>query len=477
MVKTSITVAEGDGIGPEIMGATLHVLKAAGAQIEIEHIAIGEKVYLAGEPAGIEASAWESLRRTKVFLKAPITTPQGGGYRSLNVTVRGALGLYANVRPCVSYHPFIQTKHPRMDVVIIRENEEDLYTGIEYQQTPDVCMALKIISRPGCEKIIRYAFEYAVRYGRKKVTAFTKDNILKISDGLFHKVFDEIAQEYPSIENEHWIIDIGTAKVADTPEHFDVIVMPNLYGDIVSDVTAQITGSVGLVGTANIGEKGAMFEAIHGSAPRRANQNIANPTGLLLASVLMLVHIHQPETAERIHNAFLKTIEEGIHTKDIYKEGVSRAKVGTREFAEAIAQRLGQKPHTLPAVSYQVSKQEEWAHHGTSVTSTHRELIGVDVFLYSHDAAGNLQNKLQRHSTPALALTLISNRGVKVWPQGIPETFCVDHWRCRFESKTPIKPQQITALLHSLVEAGLDVIQTQNLYTFDGKPGFSDVQQ
>lgn len=475
--KTPITVAEGDGIGPEIMAATLHVLKEAGAQLEIEHIAIGEKVYLAGQPAGIEDSAWESLRRTKVFLKAPITTPQGGGYRSLNVTVRGALGLYANVRPCVSYHPFIQTKHPRMDVVIIRENEEDLYTGIEYQQTPDVCMALKIISRPGCERIIRYAFEYAMRYGRKKVTAFTKDNILKISDGLFHKVFDEIAKEYPSIENEHWIIDIGTAKAADTPEHFDVIVMPNLYGDIVSDVTAQITGSVGLVGTANIGQKGAMFEAIHGSAPRRAGQNAANPTGLLLASVLMLVHIHQPETAEKIHNALLKTIEEGIHTNDIFKEGVSRSKVGTREFAEAIVKRLGQKPHTLSPVSYQASKQEEWAHHGTSIISTHRELIGVDVFLYSHDAVDTLQQKLQPHSSPALKLTLITNRGVKVWPQGIPETFCVDHWRCRFESKAPVKYQQIAELLHRLADAGLDVIQTQNLYTFDGKPGFSDVQE
>jgi isocitrate dehydrogenase len=475
--KTPITVAEGDGIGPEIMAATLHVLKEAGALIEIEHISIGEKVYLAGKPTGIEEKAWESLRRTKVFLKAPITTPQGGGYRSLNVTVRGALGLYANVRPCVSYYPFIQTKHPHMNLVIIRENEEDLYTGIEYQQTPDVCMALKLISRPGCEKIIRYAFEYAVRYGRKKVTAFTKDNILKLTDGLFHKIFDEIAKEYPSIENEHWIIDIGAAKAADTPEQFDVIVMPNLYGDIVSDITAQITGSVGLVGTANIGEKGAMFEAIHGSAPRKAGQNVANPTGLLLASVLMLVHIHQPQIAEKIHNAFLKTIEEGIHTYDIYKENVSRKKVGTQEFAHEIVRRLGQKPTTLPAVSYQMGEHEEWPHHGTSLTTTRRELIGVDIYIYSHDAADTLQCKLQAVNTPELKLTLITNRGVKVWPQGIPETFCVDHWRCRFEAKSPINYSPITSLLQRLGEAKLDVIQTQNLYTFNGKPGFSDVQQ
>lgn len=474
--KRPITVAEGDGIGPEIMSATLLILKEAGAAIEIEKIGIGEKLYLAGHKTGIEESAWESLRRTKVFLKAPITTPQGGGYRSLNVTIRGALGLYANVRPCVSYHPFIQTKHPKMDVVIIRENEEDLYTGIEYRQTPEVCQALKIISRPGCERIIRYAFEYATHYGRKKVTAFTKDNILKLSDGLFHKVFDEIAQEYPSIENEHWIVDIGAAKIADTPENFDIVVMPNLYGDIISDVTAQITGSVGLVGTANIGGKGAMFEAIHGSAPRRAGQNSANPTGLLLAAVLMLIHIHQPDVAEQIHNAFLRTIEEGIHTNDIFKEGISREKVGTHQFAEAIIKRLGQKPETLKAVSYQSGQYQEWSHHGTSLVSCKRELVGVDVFLYSHDAVDTLQKKLHALHSPSLKMVFISNRGVKMWPSGIPETFCIDHWVCRFEaSGVAIKPQRIAAFLHELADAGFDVIQTQNLYTYDGKPGYSHI--
>ncbi|HEY4831358.1 MAG TPA: NADP-dependent isocitrate dehydrogenase [Waddliaceae bacterium] len=473
--QTPITVAEGDGIGPEIMAATLYILEEAGANISIEKIAIGEKVYLSGHPTGIEDSAWESLRRTKVFLKAPITTPQGGGYRSLNVTIRGALGLYANVRPCVSYNPFIQTKHPDMNIVIIRENEEDLYTGIEYQQTPDVCQALKLISRPGCERIIRYAFEYARHYGRKKVTAFTKDNILKISDGLFHKVFDEIAKEYPSIEHEHWIIDIGAAKIADTPAQFDVVVMPNLYGDIISDITAQMTGSVGLVGTANIGEKGTMFEAIHGSAPRRANQNVANPTGLLLASILMLVHIHQPEVAARIHNAFLKTIEDGVHTNDIFKSGVSREKVGTKEFGEAIVKRLGEKPQQLTPVDYQISQREAWAHHGTTVITTKRVLVGVDIFIYSHDAVDTLQEKLLSLNSPSLKLTFISNRGVKVWPGGIPETFCVDHWRCRYESQGPLKYQQIAAFLHALADARFEVIQTENLYTYDGKPGYSDI--
>src|SRR6187549_98305 len=326
--KVPITVAHGDGIGPEIMESTLTILKEAGAAIDIETIEIGEAVYKRGHLAGIEPSAWDSLRRTKVFLKAPITTPQGGGFKSLNVTARKRLGLYANVRPCVSYHPFVETKHPGMDVVIVRENEEDLYAGIEYRQSDQVTQCLKLISRPGSEKIVRYAFEYARRNNRKKVTCFTKDNIMKVTDGLFHKVFDEVAAEYPDLENEHWIVDIGAAKLADTPEAFDVIVMPNLYGDVLSDVAAQIAGSVGLAGSANIGEHVSMFEAIHGSAPRRAGQNLANPSGLLLGAVMMLVHIGQMDIAERVHNAWLKTLEDGIHTYDIYDDKVSKQKVG-----------------------------------------------------------------------------------------------------------------------------------------------------
>src|SRR5436853_2537504 len=356
MPTVPITVAHGDGIGPEIMEATLQILKAGGARLDIEKIDIGEKVYLAGNTSGIEPSAWDSLRNTKVFLKAPITTPQGGGYKSLNVTVRKTLGLYANVRPCVSYHPFVETKHPGMDVVIVRENEEDLYAGIEHRQTDQVMQCLKLISRPGSEKIVRYAFEYARAHNRKKVTCFTKDNIMKLTDGLFHKVFNEIAAEYPDIENEHWIVDIGAAKLADTPAAFDVIVLPNLYGDILSDVAAQIAGSVGLAGSANIGENVAMFEAIHGSAPRRAGQNLANPSGLLLGAVMMLVHIGQVDVAERVHNAWLRTIEDGVHTYDIYKEGTSAQKAGNKEFAAAVVERLGKRPNTLKAVAY---KQED----------------------------------------------------------------------------------------------------------------------
>ncbi|HSB28672.1 MAG TPA: NADP-dependent isocitrate dehydrogenase [Pyrinomonadaceae bacterium] len=473
-----ITVANGDGIGPEIMDATLRILEASGAPLDIERIDIGEKVYLAGNSAGIEPSSWDSLRRTKVFLKAPITTPQGGGFKSLNVTVRKVLGLYANVRPCVSYHPFVDTKHPKMDVVIVRENEEDLYAGIEYRQSADVMECLKLISRPGSEKIIRYAFEYARRNNRKKITCFTKDNIMKLTDGLFHKIFNEIAAEYSDIENEHWIVDIGAAKLADTPEAFDVIVMPNLYGDILSDVAAQIAGSVGLAGSANIGEHVAMFEAIHGSAPRRAGQNLANPSGLLLGAVMMLVHIGLSEHAARVHNAWLRTVEDGVHTYDIYDENVSKQKVGTREFADAVIARLGQVPQILKAAKYQQAEGGNPKGGSATATTTRpkKELVGVDVFLdWISGSATELGEGLSKTSGEGLKLTLISNRGVAVWPGGHAETFCSDHWRCRFMSDGDgsVSPLEVISLLGRVANAGYDVIKTENLYTFDGEVGFS----
>lgn len=473
-----ITVAYGDGIGPEIMAATLEIIKAGGARIEVEEIEVGEKVYLKGISAGIEPSAWESLRRTRVFLKAPITTPQGGGYKSLNVTTRTAFGLYANVRPCVSYYPFVETKHPTMDVVIVRENEEDLYSGIEYRQTHDMYESLKLISRPGSEKIIRYAFEYARAHNRKKVTCFMKDNIMKLTDGQFHKVFDEIAAEYPDIANESWIVDIGSAKLADTPEAFDVVVLPNLYGDILSDVAAQLAGSVGLAGSANIGDSCAMFEAIHGSAPRRAGQNLANPSGLLLGAVLMLVHIKQPDVAERVHNAWLRTIEDGIHTYDIFVEGVSKQKVGTREFAQAVIERLGQRPETLKAVSYATSpRQESAARKPLTRTHERKELVGVDVYLeWDQGSPNELSEVFKKVAPNGLQLKAITNRGARVWPDGMPETFTTDHWRGRFtpaESGKPVTHAQIVDLLRHIAEAGLDFIKTENLYTFDGKPEYS----
>ena len=471
----TVTVAHGDGIGPEIMEATLNVLKASGVNVAFEEISIGEQVYLNGNTSGITDEAWESIRKNKVFLKAPITTPQGGGYKSLNVTMRKTLGLYANVRPCTSLHPYVTTKHPNMDVVIVRENEEDLYAGIEHQQTDDVVQCLKLISRPGCEKIIRYAFEYARHFGRKKVTCFSKDNIMKQTDGLFHKVFDEISKEYEDIENEHWIVDIGAAKLADTPEHFDVIVMQNLYGDILSDVAAQITGSVGLAGSSNIGASGAMFEAIHGSAPDIAGKNKANPSGLLRAAVLMLKHIGEGEAATSIENAWLKTIEDGIHTPDIYNASNSAKKVGTKEFAEAVISNLGKIPTTLKGSSKGADKPFELPKLKERKPAV-KELVGVDVFVdHVSKNPEEVATALQSITINDLDLLMITNRGVKVWPNGFEETYCTNHWRCRFMPKgeRKIGKNEVVEILQNALEKGVDVIKTENLYEFDGKKGYS----
>lgn len=479
-----VAVAQGDGIGPEIMQATLNIMQAADAGIEPEFIELGEQVYLAGNSAGIQERAWEVIHRNKVIFKAPITTPQGKGFKSLNVTLRKSLGLFSNVRPVNSLHPYVHTHFPKMNVVIIRENEEDLYAGIEHQQTEDVVQCLKLITRPGCERIVRYAFEYAKAYGRKKVTCMVKDNIMKLTDGLFHKVFLEIAQEYPTIQNNSQIIDIGSAKLAAHPEDYDVIVTSNLYGDIISDIAAEIAGSVGMAGSANIGTNVAMFEAIHGSAPDIAGKNIANPSGLINAAVMMLSHLGKLETADKIKNAWLTTIEEGYHTADIYQKDISTQKVSTSQFAEEVIKRLGKTPSFFPKSSlYKGSGSITIPEYKRKQSK--KELVGVDVFI---DWAGTdpqiIGNDLLEVSVYNLKLKMITNRGVKVFPAGRKETYCTDHWRCRFVSENavinqpqptykPINYEQVVALLSQLNNDGFDVIKTENLYEFDGKRGFS----
>ena len=470
----TVAIARGDGIGPEIMDATLRVLEAAQAGLDYRPVEVGEKVYLQGHSSGIEPEAWQTLRDTGVLLKGPITTPQGGGVKSLNVTIRKTLGLYANVRPCIAYDPYIPIKHPHLDLVIIRENEEDLYAGIEHRQTDDVYQCLKLITRPGTERIVRYAFEYARRRGRRKVTCLSKDNIMKLTDGLFHKVFDEIGAEYPDLQREHMIVDIGMARLANAPHLFDVVVTPNLYGDIVSDIAAEISGSVGLAPSANIGENFAMFEAIHGSAPTIAGQNTANPSGLLLSAVKMLAHLGLGDKAMLIHNAWLRTIEDGVHTVDIFRADCSQECVGTKEFASAVIERLGEQPHSLRAATY--ASQPIPQTPPSPRKAANKELVGVDVFLHWTPGDPNdLAKALRQASTGELKLVMITNRGVKVWPDGLPETFLTDHWRCRFQHPAGkvLNRSAVVELLGSIDGARLDFIKTEHLYRFDGKPGFS----
>lgn len=480
-IKTPITVAYGDGIGPEIMTAVMKILTAANAQIEPEVIEVGEKMYLQGCSTGIPDDAWKSLKRTKVLLKSPITTPQGGGYKSLNVTLRKTLSLFANVRPCVSYAPYIATHYPNVDMVIVRENEEDTYAGIEHRSTDEVYQCLKLISRPGCEQIVQYAFEYARKFNRKKVTCMSKDNIMKMTDGLFHRVFDEIAADYPDIEHDHLIVDIGTALIACKPEKFDVIVTLNLYGDIISDVAAQVTGSVGLAGSANIGNQMAMFEAIHGSAPDIAGKNIANPSGLLNGAIQMLIHINQPESASLIENAWLKTLEDGIHTADIYSAEYSKQKVGTKEFADAVIARLGQKPAHFKPVEYKPGAYAKIeCYGGRPRTKSKKELVGVDIFIDNPTdiPAEELAAKLKAAGSD-LELIVITSRGLKIWPNSTIDAPYLRHCCCRFQSARDVSQlksidhQVILDLMQKINTTGLDIIKTENLYTYDGQIGYT----
>lgn len=344
---------------------------------------------------------------------------------------------------------------------------------------------LKLITRPGCEKIVRYAFEYAKAYGRKKVTCMVKDNIMKLTDGLFHNVFKEISSEYPEIISESQIIDVGAAHLAAHPERYDVIVTSNLYGDIISDIAAEIGGSVGMAGSANIGTNVAMFEAIHGSAPDIAGKNTANPSGLLNAAVMMLAHIGQAGVADKIKNAWLKIIEDGYHTADIYNEKFSTKKVSTNEFANEVIFRLKEKPRRLPVSNMSYGSGKKIVIPEYKRKQEKKTLLGVDVFIdWKGSNPEEIGTALSNIKSFKLKLKMITNRGVKVYPRGLKETYCTDHWRCRFVAMDaeinrrvpvyePVEYEQIIALLSKLYNEGFDVIKTENLYEFDGKRAFS----
>lgn len=483
--KPLVAYACGDGIGPEIMESTLSILKAAKAPLEYIPVQIGEKLYLSGETTGISKESWDILKRADAFLKAPITTPQGGGFKSLNVTIRTAFGLFAAIRPALSYSPFIATKHPKMDLVIIRENEEDLYTGMEYRQTEKSTKALKIITEEGSRRIIRFGFDYARKNGRKKVSCFTKNNILKLTDGLFAKLFEEIGAEYEEIEREHWIVDIGAAKLAAKPEMFDVLVLPNLYGDILSDVAAEISGSVGLAPSANIGENKAMFEAIHGSAPKRAGQDVANPSGLLLASCMMLSYLNLSSIGALIQNAWLKTIEDGLHTYDIYREGTSKLLVGTKAFTQAVIERLGQEPRQLKGTAAFGALSTKGVTHDAKskdickkTTRESKRVVGADIFIYEPSSIDHLLPLLLKLPNP-LKLKRISNRGTVIYPKTLEEHFCSDTWGCRFlideaehDQIALTLHEEVAKLLLELSRLSIEWLHVELLYLFDGKQGF-----
>ena len=419
------------------------------------------------------------------MLKGPITTPLGKGYKSLNVTFRKTLGLYANVRPVMSYSPFIQG--PKMDMVIVRENEEDLYAGIEYMPTSDTYLSFKLISRMGCEKIIRYAFEYAKRNQRRKVTCLTKNNIMKITDGAFANIFFEIAQEYSELETNHMVVDIGSARIASRPSSFDVVVTLNLYGDIISDIAAEISGALGLAGSANIGTKYAMFEAVHGSAPDIAGQNKANPSGMLNASILMLKHLGMNQQAALIQNAWLTTIESGMHTADIFREGHSKKLVSTSGFGTEVIGNLGKSPQQLIGIANQGGRTEHGANsdksHGNAknqswakANSTNEQglLLGCDLYVETHlspAAVAEIAHDIT--SNMNCELKGIAQRGLMVWPRCESEVTDASLSQLRFHSTNK---GELLTLQGELEKHELRVVMLNYLYDYSGIVGFSKMQ-
>ncbi|HKP36121.1 MAG TPA: isocitrate dehydrogenase (NAD(+)) [Pyrinomonadaceae bacterium] len=324
-----ITLIPGDGIGPEVASAVVRIIEASGVEVEWEE-------HIAGQPAldkygvTLPEELLESIKRNKVGLKGPITTPVGKGFTSVNVGLRKALDLYANLRP-VRALPNVPCRNPNLNLVVVRENTESLYSGLEHEIIPGVVESLKIITEKASTRIARFAFAYAHSENRRKITCTHKANIMKMSDGLFLKCFRTVAQKYPDIESGDMIIDNASMQLVMRPEQFDVLLCENLYGDIVSDLCAGLIGGLGLVPGANIGEKGAVFEAVHGSAPDIAGKGIANPTALLQSAILMLRHIEERDAADKIEKALMKVFEEGkVRTRDI--GGTS----STNEFADAI---------------------------------------------------------------------------------------------------------------------------------------------
>jgi isocitrate dehydrogenase (NAD+) len=329
-----VTLIPGDGIGPELAEATRRVLDASGVKLDWEVVEAGEAV-MAKEGTPLPQYVLDSILRNKVAIKGPITTPVGEGFRSVNVTLRQTLGLYANLRPVRSI-PGLKTRYEDVDLVIVRENTEDLYAGIEHRVGPDAAESIKIITRAASERIARFAFEYAVANGRRKVTAVHKANIMKLSDGLFLEACRTVAAGYEGkVEFEDRIVDNMCMQLVQKPHLYDVLVLPNLYGDIVSDLAAGLVGGLGVAPGANIGTEAAVFEAVHGSAPKYAGQNKANPTALMLSGVLLLRHIGEQKAAERVEGAIREVIAEGKTVT--YDLGGS---AGTSDFADAIVARL-----------------------------------------------------------------------------------------------------------------------------------------
>ncbi len=473
---TLVTLIPGDGIGPECVDSAKKIIDAAGVNIEWEVRHAGESVFKQGIPSGVPQDTIDSIKKTRCVLKGPLGTPVGHGEKSANVTLRKLFETYANIRP-VRELPGVTTPYSgrNIDLVVVRENVEDLYAGIEHMQTPGVAQCLKLISRKGCEKIVRMAFEFARSEGRKSVACATKSNIMQMTVGTLKRTFEEVAKEYSDIESWHVIIDNACHQLVKKPEQFDVIVTTNMNGDIMSDLTSALIGGLGFAPSANLGAEVAIFEAVHGSAPKYAGKNCINPTAVICSAVLMLRHIGEIDAAKKIENALIATMEEGkVRTGDVigYDKGCK-----TTEYTDAIIANLGKsgskykvrdyKPLVMPTVSPDPVKAKS------------RRVVGIDLFIESADhptAIGPVVASVLEGSP--LMLKMISNRGTQIFPDKGTIIDCIDASTCRLmlkDAKADLSDEQIFAVLPKLA-AKLKWTHIEKLNEFDGQPGYTKAQ-
>jgi isocitrate dehydrogenase len=457
MQTLTVTLIEGDGIGPEICESVVEVFSAVGAPIAWER-AIAGLAAIETMGSGVPPETLQSIRANGIALKGPTTTPIAGGHKSVNVTIRKSLELYANVRLARNI-PAIPTRFQNVDILVVRENIEDTYAGIEHYQTPNVAQCLKLITRQGCEATIRFAFEEAVKLQRKKITCVHKANIHKLTDGLWLEVFNEVAAEYPMLESNDIIVDNCCMQLVSKPEQFDVLVLPNLYGDIVSDLCAGIVGGLGVAPGGNIGTHCAVFEAVHGSAPDIAGKGVANPTALLLSSIQMLQYLGLVDVASEIQRALEATLQAGICTRDL------GGSASTKEFTAAIIDRISPVRSAAPIERGQ-SKALALSHSNETFT-----LVGCDVFVEHAHGLPPMPRTLG-----SFELRLMSNRGTKVWPEMPADILLVDHYRCRYVSHSTITRQNVVDLLHELTNQGIVWCQVEMLNTADGQARYSKAQ-
>ncbi len=476
--KKLVTLIPGDGVGPECVRAAQRVIEATGAEIEWEERQAGASVFRQGVASGVPQDTIDSIRKTRVALKGPLETPVGFGEKSANVTLRKLFETYANIRPAREF-PGVPTPYSGrgIDLVVVRENVEDLYAGIEHMQTPGVAQCLKIISSKGCEKVIRLAFEFAITEGRKRVHCATKSNIMKLTEGAFKRTFEKVSAEYPDIEAQHIIIDNCAHQLVKKPEQFDVIVTTNMNGDIISDLTSALVGGLGFAPSANIGNEAAIFEAVHGSAPKYGGKNVINPTAVILSAALMLRHLGELDAASKVEQAILVTLEEGKQrTGDVvgYDKGAS-----TNSFTDAVIANLGRvsdrwqirayKPIRLPAVDPSPD----------FVRPRERRVVGVDIFVesaLSPEALGKNMDSLA--SNTPVKLKMLSNRGTQVYPATGAITDCVDHWRCRFVARDAASDLADAAIFDLLCRIAEHHrwMHIEKLQEFDGASGFTMAQ-